>query len=121
MKSSIAASAAVALLSGSADAFWRMPCHSRTAFARLDPIVDPGVASSHGHVIHGGSSTLPSSFPFVSAMTCSLGHTPLPLLHMRQRQRKHAQSALPHARSVSDSNDRLLNYLSRLWRIHHLR
>jgi hypothetical protein len=56
MKSSIAASAAVALLSGSADAFWRMPCHSRTAFARLDPIVDPGVASSHGHVIHGGSN-----------------------------------------------------------------
>jgi hypothetical protein len=56
MRSSIAASAAVALLSGSADAFWRMPCHSRTAFARLDPIVDPGVASSHGHVIHGGSN-----------------------------------------------------------------
>ena len=57
MKSVASLSAAAALLAGSADAFWRMPCHSRTALARLDPIVDKGVASSHGHVIHGGSST----------------------------------------------------------------
>jgi hypothetical protein len=56
MKSVASLSAAVALLSGTTDAFWRMPCHSRTALARLDPIVDRGVASSHGHVIHGGSS-----------------------------------------------------------------
>jgi hypothetical protein len=56
MKSATTFSVAAALLSGSAEAFWRMPCHSRTAFLRLDPIVDPGVASSHGHVIHGGSS-----------------------------------------------------------------
>ena len=56
MKSTTTLSVAAALLSGSAEAFWRMPCHSRTAFLRLDPIVDPGVASSHGHVIHGGSS-----------------------------------------------------------------
>lgn len=56
MKSTTTFSVAAALLSGSAEAFWRMPCHSRTAFLRLDPIVDPGVASSHGHVIHGGSN-----------------------------------------------------------------
>ncbi|KAF9691249.1 hypothetical protein EKO04_010711 [Ascochyta lentis] len=56
MKSTTTLSFAAALLSGSAEAFWRMPCHSRTAFLRLDPIVDPGVASSHGHVIHGGSN-----------------------------------------------------------------
>jgi hypothetical protein len=56
MKSVASLSAAVALLSGTTDAFWRMPCFSRTTLARLDPIVDPGVASSHGHVIHGGSS-----------------------------------------------------------------
>jgi hypothetical protein len=57
MKSVVASlSTAAVLLTGSADAFWRMPCHSRTALARLDPIVDKGVASSHGHVIHGGSS-----------------------------------------------------------------
>jgi hypothetical protein len=53
---SVASLAAVALLSGTTDAFWRMPCFSRTALARLDPIVDKGTASSHGHVIHGGSS-----------------------------------------------------------------
>ncbi|KAI8933058.1 hypothetical protein NX059_009704 [Plenodomus lindquistii] len=56
MKSAAQLSAAVALLSGSANAFWRMPCHDRTALLRLDPIVDPGVASSHGHTIHGGSN-----------------------------------------------------------------
>ncbi|KAH7079756.1 hypothetical protein FB567DRAFT_533286 [Paraphoma chrysanthemicola] len=53
---SVASLAAVALLSGTTNAFWRMPCFSRTALARLDPIVDKGVASSHGHVIHGGSN-----------------------------------------------------------------
>jgi hypothetical protein len=58
MKSSITISVAAALLSGSAEAFWRMPCHSRTALLRLDPIVDKGVASSHVHAIHGGSSKL---------------------------------------------------------------
>ncbi|KAF1848139.1 WSC domain-containing protein [Cucurbitaria berberidis CBS 394.84] len=55
MKSAASLSVAAALLSG-ADAFWRMPCTSRTALARLDPIVDVGVASSHGHTIHGGSN-----------------------------------------------------------------
>lgn len=60
MKSTTTFSVAAALLSGSAEAFWRMPYHSRTAFLRLDPIVDPGVASSHGHVIHGGSSKYPT-------------------------------------------------------------
>jgi hypothetical protein len=58
MKSSTTISVAAALLSGSAEAFWRMPCHSRTALLRLDPIVDKGVASSHVHAIHGGSSKL---------------------------------------------------------------
>jgi hypothetical protein len=56
MKTAVALSAAAAVLSGTAEAFWRMPCHSRTALGRIDPIVDPGVASSHGHTIHGGSS-----------------------------------------------------------------
>jgi hypothetical protein len=47
---------AAAVLSGTASAFWRMPCTDRTALARLDPIVDEGTASSHSHTIHGGSS-----------------------------------------------------------------
>ena len=61
MKSVASLSAAAALLAGSADAFWRMPCHSRNTLARLDPIVDKGIASSHAHVIHGGNSTYNSS------------------------------------------------------------
>ncbi|KAL5117376.1 hypothetical protein ACEQ8H_004692 [Pleosporales sp. CAS-2024a] len=56
MKSAAAVSAALALLSGTANAFWRMPCRGRTALARLDPIVDVGTAASHGHTIHGGSN-----------------------------------------------------------------
>jgi hypothetical protein len=56
MKSVASFSAAAAILSGSANAFWRMPCTDRTALARLDPIVDKGTASSHSHTIHGGSN-----------------------------------------------------------------
>ncbi|MBE7180870.1 MAG: DUF1996 domain-containing protein [Terriglobus roseus] len=48
-------SVATAALVGSADAFWRMPCHGRTGLARIDPIVDPGEVSGHAHAIHGGS------------------------------------------------------------------
>lgn len=72
MKSTTTLSFAAALLSGSAEAFWRMPCHSRTAFLRLDPIVDPGVASTHGHVIHGGSNFGEStSYEDLRASNCS--------------------------------------------------
>lgn len=40
---------------GSASAFWRMECRGRVGLARLDPLVNPGTASSHAHVIHGSS------------------------------------------------------------------
>jgi hypothetical protein len=70
MKSVASIAAAAALMSG-ADAFWRMPCHSRTALARLDPIVDKGVASTHGHTIHGGSSKCKQFLLNVSTRCCS--------------------------------------------------
>ncbi|KAF2220746.1 WSC domain-containing protein [Elsinoe ampelina] len=41
---------------GGADAFWRMPCRSRTGLARLDPLVAPGSLSDHTHAIHGGGN-----------------------------------------------------------------
>lgn len=41
---------------GGVDAFWRMPCRSRTGLARMDPIMDPGEVSDHVHAIHGGGS-----------------------------------------------------------------
>ncbi|KAF7442882.1 DUF1996 multi-domain protein [Pyrenophora tritici-repentis] len=56
MKSVASYAAAAAVLSGSANAFWRMPCRARTGLARLDPIVDFGIASSHSHTIHGGGN-----------------------------------------------------------------
>jgi hypothetical protein len=56
MRSITTFSAAAALLSGTADAFWRMECHARSGLARIDPIVTPDKISSHAHAIHGGSS-----------------------------------------------------------------
>lgn len=54
-----ALSVAVTLLSATnVDAFWRMPCRSRTGLARIDPIMDPGMVSDHAHTIHGGGSEL---------------------------------------------------------------
>lgn len=41
---------------GGVDAFWRMPCRSRTGLARLDPLMDNGDISDHVHAIHGGGS-----------------------------------------------------------------
>jgi hypothetical protein len=51
------------LAAGSAQAFWRMPCRSRSGLARLDPLVSPGTVSQHAHAIHGssGTSLLPPS------------------------------------------------------------
>ncbi|KAF2448825.1 hypothetical protein P171DRAFT_352724 [Karstenula rhodostoma CBS 690.94] len=56
MKSITTLSAAAALLSGTAEAFWRMECHSRSGLARIDPIVTPGKLSTHAHAIHGGGN-----------------------------------------------------------------
>ncbi|KAK4043458.1 hypothetical protein C8A01DRAFT_43585 [Parachaetomium inaequale] len=46
--------AILASVSGAA-AFWRMECRGLGALARLDPLIDPGVASQHAHAIHGSS------------------------------------------------------------------
>lgn len=48
--------AGLLVAAGGADAFWRMPCRSRTGLARMDPIMDPGEISDHVHTIHGGGS-----------------------------------------------------------------
>jgi hypothetical protein len=46
--------AILASVSGAA-AFWRMECRGLGALARIDPLIDPGVASKHAHAIHGSS------------------------------------------------------------------
>jgi hypothetical protein len=45
----------ISLAVGSADAFWRMPCRSRSGLARVDPLVSFGTVSEHAHAIHGSS------------------------------------------------------------------
>ena len=42
---------------GSVEAFWRMPCRSRSGLARIDPLISPGGPSEHAHAIHGSSGT----------------------------------------------------------------
>ncbi|KAK3201024.1 hypothetical protein GRF29_213g699842 [Pseudopithomyces chartarum] len=72
MKSFSTFSAAAAILSGTADAFWRMECHSRSGLARLDPIVTPGKISSHAHAIHGGGNFgMSSSYEDLRASECT--------------------------------------------------
>ena len=46
---------AAAFTSG-VDAFWRLPCQSRSGLGRIDPIVDHGDVSAHVHAIHGGNN-----------------------------------------------------------------
>ncbi|KAL2010654.1 hypothetical protein VTN00DRAFT_6461 [Thermoascus crustaceus] len=53
---SAALAAALTLYSGSAEAFWRLPCRGQAGVARMDPLVQPGVPSDHAHVIHGASN-----------------------------------------------------------------
>ncbi|CAD6446809.1 bdc05db1-fbf9-4a7b-826c-2364a3f825b4 [Sclerotinia trifoliorum] len=42
-------------LASNVDAFWRLPCRSRSGLARLDPLVNPGAIAQHAHAIHGSS------------------------------------------------------------------
>lgn len=46
---------AMGLLVSSANAFWRLPCAKPVLNARADPIVAPGMASTHSHTIMGSS------------------------------------------------------------------
>ena len=50
-------SAVISLLVLEASAFWRLPCDSRVALERIDPIVNPGGISAHVHTIHGPNCT----------------------------------------------------------------
>lgn len=44
-----------AVMTGLVDAFWRMSC-SVIQTGRIDPVISPGVVSSHVHKIVGASS-----------------------------------------------------------------
>ncbi|KAJ8060890.1 hypothetical protein OCU04_009971 [Sclerotinia nivalis] len=42
-------------LASNVDAFWRLPCRSRSGLARIDPLVNPGAIAQHAHAVHGSS------------------------------------------------------------------
>ncbi|KAF8494105.1 hypothetical protein F5888DRAFT_1617148 [Russula emetica] len=48
--------AAGLLLIPSANAFWRLPCSKPIMNARVDPIISPGIPSSHSHAIMGSNA-----------------------------------------------------------------
>jgi Domain of unknown function (DUF1996) len=51
----VALFAAGLLLVPSANAFWRLPCSKPVMNARVDPIISPGIPSSHSHAIMGSN------------------------------------------------------------------
>ncbi|PWY79704.1 hypothetical protein BO70DRAFT_407241 [Aspergillus heteromorphus CBS 117.55] len=53
MRQNVALVACLAVLSGVADAFWRLPCRGRSGVARMDPLIAPGKPSDHVHAVHG--------------------------------------------------------------------
>ncbi|KAK7510427.1 hypothetical protein IWZ03DRAFT_77820 [Phyllosticta citriasiana] len=73
MKYHLASGALAALsLTGTANAFWRMPCRGRTALERVDPIVDPGKISSHAHSVQGSGAFAESvTFDELRASNCT--------------------------------------------------
>ena len=63
----------LALALGSVDAFWRMPCRSRSGLARVDPLVSFGTVSEHAHAIHGSSGMFTPRPPSRSS-NCKQSH-----------------------------------------------
>ncbi|GKZ51685.1 hypothetical protein AbraIFM66951_006744 [Aspergillus brasiliensis] len=53
MRRNVAFLACLAALSSVSEAFWRLPCRGRSGVARIDPLMAPGKASDHVHVVHG--------------------------------------------------------------------
>ncbi|KAI0040798.1 hypothetical protein FA95DRAFT_823896 [Auriscalpium vulgare] len=64
--------AASLFLLPSVHAFWRMPCTKPVVDGRYDPIVSPGVVSSHAHTIMGGKNIgVSSTFDTMRESDCT--------------------------------------------------
>ncbi|KZV74408.1 hypothetical protein PENSPDRAFT_601507 [Peniophora sp. CONT] len=62
----------LALLAGSAQAFWRLPCNKPVVNGLIDPIVSPGKANGHSHTIMGASGiNLDSTYDELVASDCT--------------------------------------------------
>ncbi|KAI9870312.1 MAG: hypothetical protein M1830_004385 [Pleopsidium flavum] len=55
-------------LTGTAQAFWRLPCQALSGLARIDPIVNPGVPSDHAHAVFGSGVTQDKSAYWTPAL-----------------------------------------------------
>ncbi|KAL5313621.1 hypothetical protein ACEPPN_018042 [Leptodophora sp. 'Broadleaf-Isolate-01'] len=54
------------------DAFWRMPCRSRSGIARIDPLVTNGSIAEHVHAIHGsGGFGISAGYEELIASDCT--------------------------------------------------
>ncbi|KAH7330455.1 hypothetical protein BKA65DRAFT_59127 [Rhexocercosporidium sp. MPI-PUGE-AT-0058] len=59
-------------LTSQVDAFWRMPCRSRTGVARIDPLVTNGSVAEHVHAIHGsGAFGISAGYDELIASDCT--------------------------------------------------
>jgi hypothetical protein len=64
--------ALLALLAGSAHAFFRLPCAKPVVNGMIDPIVAPGKANAHAHTIMGANGiSLTSTYDDMRASDCS--------------------------------------------------
>jgi hypothetical protein len=64
--------AALSVVAGPVDAWWRMGCPGTLVEGRLDPIVTPGKISGHTHVILGGNGFTPSmDYASTQKSTCT--------------------------------------------------
>ena len=59
-------------LTSPASAFWRMECRGVAGFARIDPMVSPGVPANHMHVFAGsGGLTDTATYDDLTASNCT--------------------------------------------------
>ncbi|GAO46748.1 hypothetical protein SAICODRAFT_28840 [Saitoella complicata NRRL Y-17804] len=60
------------LLCSTVDAFWRLPCGAPVVVERMDPIVNPGLVSSHVHTIMGSDAiNFTNTFNSLRAADCT--------------------------------------------------
>lgn len=54
------------------NAFWRLPCSSPVVVERADPIMDPGIVSTHAHTVMGSNAfNFTMDYADTQTATCS--------------------------------------------------
>ncbi|BFZ64028.1 hypothetical protein YB2330_005166 [Saitoella coloradoensis] len=72
MRLDVGSIAVATLLCSTVDAFWRLPCGAPVVVERMDPIVNPGIVSSHVHTIMGSDAiNFTNTFNSLRAADCT--------------------------------------------------